>query len=226
MSSVDSSGSQWIVQILFGRYRSWGAITLGHLTVLGAVGVSLIYIYLMLLRRRFNSYSHDLDNIPKNYLPVRRSDLSRHMFTTLVNELVRVDQLMDKKVTPENNEYQPGHGLIGDPGWGAEDSKVENVHFNTSIAKSYYVLEKSAIARRPGLKHKDSRSIRDYMNIVKKTFPNLRSSLVSEYIRIYETAVFGSKKFTQIEYERFMKVVYEMVAIINEKELQNEDNIT
>ncbi len=258
MSSVDSSQDpQWIVQILFGRYRSWGAITVGHLILMAAIGVSLAYAYLILLKLRFNSYTRQLENIPRNFLPVRKKELERTLYAILINELVRVDAILEKKIEPENNFHSRNNNnmnnnnnnnnnnfsssslknenflipneifssndenekIIGDPGWGAEESKVENVHFNTSIAKSYYVLEKTILARRPGLRHRDSRSIRDYIALMKKSFPNLRSDLVDSYIKIYEIAVFGNHKFNYYEYSQFMKILYEMVAIINEKPL-------
>ena len=45
----------------------------------------------------------------------------------------------------------------------------------------------------------------------------------SEYIACYEAAVFGPHKFAFDEYSRFMNVVYEMVAIINERAGQSRD---
>lgn len=74
------------------------------------------------------------------------------MFRNLINEMVRVDQILDAELIPEKNAG------CGDPGWGAEGSKLPNVHFNTSIAKSYHMLERTALSRRPGLTHRNSRS--------------------------------------------------------------------
>jgi hypothetical protein len=152
--------------------------------------------------------------------------MGRRIYSLLINEMVRVDTILEKGLKPQHNS-QVG---CGDPGWGKEGGKVDHVHFNTSIAKSYYVLEKTALSRRPGLRHRDSRTIREYVSALKKAFPSLKQSLCdgqpantccsavqshviracssdliglcciprasSEYINTYERAVFGSHKCT------------------------------
>lgn len=99
--------------------------------------------------------------------------MGRRMYSLLIGEMVRVDTILDKGLKPQQNS-QLG---CGDTGWGKEGGKVEHVHFNTSIAKSYYVLEKTALSRRPGMRHRESRTIREYVAALKKAFPSLKQAL-------------------------------------------------
>jgi len=212
--SLDSSGKpSWFVQILFGRYRSLGAIQWTHLAVIGGVGFVLLYTYLYFLRRKFNHYSKAMAKLPCHRLDIRKKTLGRRMYSLLVGEMVRVDALLDAGLPPQTN-FSP---LCGDPGWGKEGGNVDNVHFDTSIAKSFYALEKTALQRRPGLRQRDSRSIREYILALRKAFPSLKASLCDEYLATYERAVFGDHKHSYEEYNHFMKIVVQIVAAINEK---------
>jgi hypothetical protein len=131
----------------------------------------------------------------------------------MVGEMVRVDALLDAGLPPQQN-FSPS---CGDPGWGKEGGNVDNVHFDTSIAKSFYALEKTALQRRPGLRQRDARSIREYVSNLRKAFPSLKASLCDEYLHSYERAVFGDHKASFEEYNRFTKIVMQIVASINEK---------
>lgn len=93
------------------------------------------------------------------------------MYSLLISEMVRVDTLLDQGLKPQHNNSS----LCGDSEWGKEG--LDHVHFKTSIAKSYYVLEKTALSRRPGLRHRDSRTIREYVGALRNAFPSLKSSL-------------------------------------------------
>ncbi len=213
MSSSFQSGS-WFVQILFGQYRNWGNIGWEHFIIVAAVAVLMVYSYLLLFRRRMNMNDRERALIPRKQVPIERHDMSRRMYALLISEMVRVENILKADFKPEGADS-------GDPAWGKEDSKVANVHFGTSIAKSYYVLEKAALSRRPtGLYQRDHRTIRDYMVSLRKAFPGLRPDLCQEYVQTYERAVFSSETLTFTDYERFMTVVYELVALINERSLQ------
>lgn len=114
-----------------------------------------------------------MGKLPRQTLDVRKADMGRRIYSLHITELVRVDAILDKGLKPQQNAQME----CGDPGWGKEGGKVEHVHFNTSIAKSFYVLEKTALSRRPGLRHRDSRTIREYVGALKKAFPSLKQSL-------------------------------------------------
>lgn len=215
MSSLDTNAAtpSWFVQILFGRYRNLGNIGWTHLTVLGGVGFVMLYTYLYFLRRKFNHYAKAIAQLPRSTLGISKKQMGRRLYSLLLGELVRVDELLEHGLQPQHNARLD----CGDPGWGKEGGSVDHVHFNTSIAKSYYVLEKTALSRRPGLRQKDARTIREYVAALRKAFPSLKQSLCEEYINTYERAVFGNHKCTYEEYTQFMKVVLQIVSIINEK---------
>eukprot|EP00455_Lapot_gusevi_P027001 TRINITY_DN2852_c0_g1_i3.p1 TRINITY_DN2852_c0_g1~~TRINITY_DN2852_c0_g1_i3.p1 ORF type:complete len:105 (+),score=25.67 TRINITY_DN2852_c0_g1_i3:35-316(+) len=89
------------------------------------------------------------------------------------------------------------------------------VHFNTSIAKSFYVIDEAVAHRRPGLRHRNYRTIRDYMRFLQKEFPGLKDDLCHEYVVTYERARFGLHQFTVEEYSRFMSAVLAIVENVD-----------
>lgn len=207
MSSGVDSSDQWMVQILFGRYRALGNFQLTHIAVLVGVGFTMIYIYLHLLRKKFRNYELERRAIPKHHIPMSRRDMDRHMFQVLVNEMVRVDSLLDEQFTPQ--AVQGG----GDEGWGAEEK-----HFRSEIAKSYSELERTAQARRPGLRHTDYRTIRHYVTSIRKSFPLLKPKVCEDYIALYEKAVYGTDTITLEDYKQFKSVFTTLLASINERQ--------
>jgi hypothetical protein len=163
--------SSWIVQILFGRYQSVPTISWTEVIVLAVIGVVMVYVYLFFLRLKFVHFTRQLKSIPRSFLPITKDDLSRKMYAILINEMVRVDSILDKGLAPA-----PTSGG-GDEGWGKEGTKIANVHFNTSIAKSFILLENTALSRRPGLRHREWRTIREYVQQLRKSFPGLKQQL-------------------------------------------------
>ena len=169
MSSSLSSPS-WIVQILFGRYQSdVPTISWTEVIILIVIGVVMVYLYLFFLRWKFSFFSRRLQNIPRPYLPLTQRELSRGMYGVLINEMVRVDSILNEQLIPASTTKD------GDPGC-LEGAKI-NVHFNTSIAKSYFLLENTALSRRPGLKQSQWRTIREYIQQLRKAFPQLKQHI-------------------------------------------------
>lgn len=67
MTSLENSVSpSWVVQILFGRYRSLGDLQWSHLAVMGGVGFVMLYVYLYFLKRKFRHYSKAISRLPKS----------------------------------------------------------------------------------------------------------------------------------------------------------------
>ena len=209
---MSDTPANWFVQILFGRYQEQQpTISWTEVIILVVIGVVMAYLYLFVLRTKFHLFSTALANIPPTVLPLTPSDLSRRMYATLIDEMVRVDHITHHNLTPAPTTHP------SDPGWGDAASHLANIHFTTSIAKSFILLESTALTRRPGLKHRGWRTVREYVQQLRKAFPGLRASLCDDYIRAYERSVFGEGKVGIDEYSEFMKVVYEMVGIINDR---------
>jgi len=210
--SVTSPGN-WFVQILFGRYQQQQpTISWTEVIILVVIGIVMAYLYLFILRTKFHRFSTALANIPPAALPLTQRDLSRRMYATLIDEMVRVDHITHHNLTPAPTTHP------SDPGWGdAATHLANNIHFTTSIAKSFILLESTALTRRPGLKHRTYRTVREYVQQLRKAFPGLRAGLCDDYIRSYERSVFGEGRVGIEEYSEFMKVVYEMVGIINDR---------
>ena len=185
------SQPSWIVQILFGRYESdVSSISWTEVIVLAVIGVVMVYVYLFFLRLKFHSFTRRVQSIPRAYLPLTQRELGRRMYSSLIHHMVRVDDILRRGLKPAATVRG------GDPGWGLEGSRFFDVHFNTSIAKSFILLENTALSRRPGLKHNAWRTTRHYVQQLRKAFPGLKQALCDDYIHMHEKAVFSDHKFT------------------------------
>lgn len=136
----------WLAQILFGRYRKWEDLTYEHLIIITVLVFFMINIYIWLLRWRFKNYARRLAQVPRKVIPAERKDMPTALYKALVDEYLRVDKIQQSKLIPE-----PGRPQDGDPGWGGLRTNVEGVNFKTYIARSFLVLEQTALARRPGM---------------------------------------------------------------------------
>jgi hypothetical protein len=210
-------------QLIIGRYNAENNINLIHLSILGGLFTLMMFVYIIFLQSRLNKYQEDKLHIPPERLPLMKEDMGRHMFNVMLNEVLFVDNVISTrpKLKPETNEH------CGDPGWGDStvDDARDEVHYNTSIAKSFYILESTALSRRPGLFHRKSQTIRDYLGSLQKAFPSLHSGLCQEYIHTYERAVFGEHVFTQAEFVRFRTIISILVEMINENQHTTDTSI-
>jgi hypothetical protein len=201
----------FIVRILFGRYRSWGALGWEHLIIMGAVVLAMVNAYVWVFRKRFMQYKMERERVPRRVLPIERQDMPKQLYASLVDEVIRVERVTAANLTPEKGPTEQ----CGDIGWGRDGTDVEGVNFKTYIAKSYLVLEQTALSRRPGMFHRDARDTRTYVARLQKAFPDLPPPLCCEYLRAYELAVFSDHCFSFAEYERFMRVLVALVSIIH-----------
>lgn len=180
----------WVIQLLFGRYRPWG-VGFEHLIITASVFGVLMWSYLILLRKRVLKYGKEIREIPRKSLPLTARHNSQ-MYATNIGDLVEVyDVLNTIKPARSPSETEPHERELGDPGWRDQD-----LHYNTTIASSYHYLESWAVLRRPGLLHRHHRTIRHYVNTLRQTFPTIPEALCQEYVNMYERAVFSPHKFT------------------------------
>jgi len=211
--------STWILQILFGRYRSWAADDWLNLGILGCVVAVMMYVYLSLLRSRMAAYQDYLTKVPRSMLPLAEKDMSRRMHEHMLSRLELVKTIQARDLPPDKSP------LVGDIGW-SKASEIKNyqnnlevggqnrttkresaVHFNTEIAEeSIRRIENRAVQRRHGLRPRKYRTIRDYVRALTTVFPSLNERLCERYIAFYERAVFSCSKLTQEEFEAFLEV--------------------
>eukprot|EP01133_Synstelium_polycarpum_P015469 gene15469-18361_t len=97
-----------------------------------------------------------------------------------------------------------GDSPIGHLGWGSPGSEYAKVHFKTSIAKSWIILERAAIHYSADLRREPKTCIRDYVNMLLDRCPHMNRTLARLYIDNYERARFSEEEFTLDEYTRFM----------------------
>ena len=118
----------------------------------------------------------------------------------------------------------PMNGRRGDPGWAGKGTILKfpvlilclllSVHFNTSIAKSYLVIEDAVLVARPGLRLANFRTVRDYVDMLRKEFPGIKEETAEFYTTCYEQARFGNQRFNEEQYGRFMQAVWEIIEKI------------
>jgi hypothetical protein len=88
------------------------------------------------------------------------------------------------------------------------------VHFNTSIANSYLVLDEAVTLACPGLRLRSFKTIREYFKALQKEFPEIDQEIADQYVTMYEEARFGNRKFSEKEYNKFMNIVLEIMKKI------------
>eukprot|EP01112_Ceratiomyxa_fruticulosa_P012819 TRINITY_DN3574_c0_g3_i1.p1 TRINITY_DN3574_c0_g3~~TRINITY_DN3574_c0_g3_i1.p1 ORF type:complete len:219 (+),score=30.91 TRINITY_DN3574_c0_g3_i1:168-824(+) len=196
----DSSSAPYETQLLTSHFLIlflWIALLLGA--------------FLFLIHWRYRRRKLELARIPRDVMPfLRPGDLSHRQRAVILNELVRtkgiqVDPVFEGSSLPENT------GAIGHFGWGPPTTEYSKVHFKTSIAKSYLILERAAMHRDKSLERPPTMSIRDYVHFLEQNCPDLNKNLCSFYIDTYETARFSDKEFSMSEYTNFMAKFFVLI---------------
>lgn len=95
-----------------------------------------------------------------------------------------------------------------------DEHNVRGVHFKTSVAQSYLVLEEAASIPRPGLRHRNFRTIREFVLYLQGELPGITDEMVNNYIGHYERARFSDECFSAEDYADFMGVILEIVERI------------
>lgn len=208
--------AEWAFQLLLGRYRSYSPFGIEHALVMAAVMTVSVVAYVSLLRTRTAMYERERRRVPRRHLPVGERVMSRRLYKDTVNELVRVNAIRAQKIQPED-------AGAGDRGWStaADAERHANVrggvHYSRTVAKSYNNVEDAALSRRPNLRERHARSIRDYVAELEREFPRLPPDVCAEYVRYYESARFGNSKLTVDDYVRFDRAYSRIVAVMTER---------
>jgi hypothetical protein len=208
---------EWVLHLLWGRYSEDQVFGLQHYAILVGVFVVMAMSYVFFLNRRLNKYDIERRNVhmcaSEDILDpevVSSKTRKRAFRTTLKAERARRDTML----AAENY-------CGGDLGWGHAGERLhslslDGVNFNEWIAKSYTLVEEAALSRRPNLRHRHARTIRNYVATLEKEFPRLPPSLCQDYLRMYERAKFGHSKFTRRDFESFYAKFRKMHAIMSE----------
>ena len=95
----------------------------------------------------------------------------------------------------------PAEGSLG---WGQPSSDFGQVHFKTSIASSFQVLEAAAMNRYPVLYREPSMTVANYLAFLREVCSGLQPQLCAWYVATYERARFSTDDFTLDDYKAFM----------------------
>eukprot|EP00474_Spongospora_subterranea_P000215 CRZ00673.1 hypothetical protein [Spongospora subterranea] len=184
----------------------WGSILPIHFIIITALLVLAVLVIVAVIKKRALTLASQRERIPRIRLPVGRNDMPRSVYAAMVNQSVK-EHKIKAGIVPES----PGEG---DQGWGrvsVDRTNFEGVHFKTSIAKSFLVLEEAASVPRPGTKHLDFRTIRDFVAYLQTEFPSITDVLAREYIDFYERARFSQYQFDVNDYNKFMTLIMEIL---------------
>ncbi|KAG9392820.1 hypothetical protein J8273_5753 [Carpediemonas membranifera] len=95
-------------------------------------------------------------------------------------------------------------------GWGKPGSEYSRVHFKTSVAKSYLILEQAAVHADLRLSRPPGHSVRRYVQFL-ATNCGVRDECCEEYLSMYELARFTEHEVSFAQYQRFMANLMELV---------------
>eukprot|EP01084_Bolivina_argentea_P137316 241828_1 len=194
-------------QFFVGQYVDWGNVDWIHVLSLLLVFATLVITYGYISRHKFDSRNELCNEIMKGRLRIKKeSSLSKKDIDKLERYFLEQKQYM--------HELKPQDGGRGDPGY-----SIENTHYNTSIAKSYFALEEAVRSTRPDLRHKNYRTIREFVEEVAKQFPKLKEQCF-KYIDLYELARFANYKCTHAEFEEFLSLLGSLINGLKDPQIQ------
>jgi hypothetical protein len=196
--------ANWLFQLLLGRYRE-ERLRVEHFVVFSVVAFVAMFAYFVLLRRRLFRYQRDLDALPGDRrLPLRPEVMSRRMWGVLAAQ--EAQWLADKRAGLF--EPEPQRGGRGDPGLIVDRGEVFDCR--ALISKSYLFIDAAVISRRPELRQRYARTIRDYVTLLQKEFPDLPKDTCARYLELYERARYGRATLTRRDYEAFARALREI----------------
>eukprot|EP00475_Leptophrys_vorax_P024636 TRINITY_DN3403_c0_g1_i1.p1 TRINITY_DN3403_c0_g1~~TRINITY_DN3403_c0_g1_i1.p1 ORF type:complete len:202 (-),score=46.62 TRINITY_DN3403_c0_g1_i1:14-619(-) len=187
-------------------YRDWGDFSVEHLITLIGLLSLLLLLYSVVRNKRTMALETARGAIfqPQSMLSGK----------TLPNRIQSVIQTEIEKETAIVNTLVPVSAGMGDPGWGKVKNVDSYVHFATSIAKSFCVLDEVVSVARPGLRLANFRTVREYVNSLTSEFPQIPPNVADHYAQSYEQARFGNMRFNQKEYDEFMKTMQTIIENI------------
>ncbi|GJQ10466.1 hypothetical protein GpartN1_g2257.t1 [Galdieria partita] len=181
----DLSAEQWIIVLVF-------------ISAVAVVLLLAIFVRNILRWRVIRGLKDGIFYSNRYYL----NNLSKSARKLILTEAERERQL---RVVPQ---------VAADLGWGSPGTEWEGVHFKTSIAKSYKVIEQAAKGRIPSLDLKLGKTVFNYISEIQEYFPTLPTHVCEQYIDFYERACFTKEQFTAAEYRRFVNTVLHLIQHI------------
>ncbi len=167
------------------------------LVVVACIGVILISSFAVLQQRRI-----------QRIVALRRIPRTRLTFTGRFGRLQKPIN-MESLRTVDLWRSDPSVRIPSAEGWGRPGTEYGRVHFKTSVAKSFTILERAAMHVDPALARGD-RSVSEYMAFLADTcgVPEEQSEL---FINMYQRARFTEHELSEPEYRQFMD---NLVAIV------------
>lgn len=194
-------------EYFWGRYRDWGNVDWVHVLSLLLIFGSIIVTYGYISSYQFTQRDELCTELMKGRLRIKKeSKLSKKDIEKLEKYFLEQKQYQ--------NELKPEDGGGGDCGY-----SIDNTNYNTSIAKSYFALEEAVRSTRPDLRHKNYRTIREFVEEVATQFPNLKEQCL-KYIDLYELARFANYKCTQTEFEEFLSLLGSLINGLKDPHIQ------
>jgi len=173
-------------------------LTTTHLIIMIIVFTLVLIVCFFVIPIRYRERSKAVSRIPRDIMPfLRPGDLSTKHRKTILNELVLAKGTV---VTPPIRAAK----MTGHLGWGIPGTEYSKVHFKTSVAKSYLILERAAMHKDKHLARPSAMCIRDYMTFLEQNCAGLNRNLCRFYLETYERARFSEDEFTLDEYTNFM----------------------
>ena len=180
-------------------------VTLVHSLYIGALTVLLILISICIVRYRHMKRMRGLKAIPRDRVPVSRDDVPKKQATIIAAATERAQ-------TTSSPPLVPPEGFLG---WGQPDSDYAEVHFKTSIAKSFQVLEAAVVNRHPAAFRPGNMSIAEYMEFLRSSTEGIPHELMTWYVAIYHRARFSVDDFSLADYKAFISSFYAIIAAVD-----------
>ncbi|KAI9015621.1 hypothetical protein DFJ74DRAFT_272995 [Hyaloraphidium curvatum] len=178
----------------------------------GAALVLLVVSVFLIVLSRLVSARSALADIPKVYIPINRTDLSKKQYE-MISEGLAFTESVRARIKPLPQD-------IPDRGWGRKGTSFEGVFFETACAATLETISQHAASIDPDLALGDRPiSARDYIEEL------VAGGILDEepamyYIDLYEKARWSGEEVLEKDYVEMLKVV---VLLCSGKKEDGED---
>ncbi|KAI9104634.1 hypothetical protein DFS34DRAFT_204274 [Phlyctochytrium arcticum] len=156
----------------------------------------LVVASLLIVSSRKLSIRSALQDIPKRYVPINRTDVPKRVYQLIQADLSKVANIA--------SSAKPRAIDAPDIGWGQPDTEFEGVHYRTAAIQSFEILESAVTQYHQALHRTAPTTVRRYIELL-VCEGLVRSDVGQAYTDRYERVRYGHDEMTMQEYVDFMR---------------------
>lgn len=158
-----------------------------------------------IVRFRHMKQMRAMKKIPRSRVPVGRRDVPGKCAGVIAAAL-------ERSLTMKHDPVELADGQLG---WGNSSSEFAKVHFKTSIAKSYLVLETAAERKHPRLVRQPDMTVRDFVQMLQLNCVGMDGATCERFLHAYEAARFAPDDVDLAAYLAFREAFVALIEALD-----------